>query len=497
MKRIWRLILSILLLCILTGCQFYKSINADLDLVDALGRRNLAEIERAAENGANLDRIWMISTSLNPILYTWRQSPNTNIAKTLLAAGADVNYADSKGRTLLMFASGADAEIYSFEYAARKGSNYDYCELFLQYGADVTATDSIGWCATDYAVSLDGEYWLRILKLLRSYDAPFSKETLNIAVNTVPDGIYQYQKIRYLVEELDLSQQSVSLSPALQAAILGESEQVLQQYEDPASADPALPFYVAAYCDVSAIKKICVQSEDAIPCDAYGNSYLDVAAMLGNDDGVAYLLESYSWPEENKNSALKYAVDGGNVQSARLLLEHGATFQQSGIWEWANNIMDTPAETGNVEMIELLVEYEYPVTESTAWRAMRKAAKGGAIATIAYFEALGYDIDYRANNTDGDESVLCEACSYEQIEVVQYLVAHGADVNAKQKCLPEATLQGNYELVYFLVSCGADPNGATVYSDGSVSSSAYEIAVKYGYTKIIELFDGAENNGDA
>ena len=98
----------------------------------------------------------------------------------------------------------------------------------------------------------------------------------------------------------------------------------------------------------------------------------------------------------------------------------------------------------------MLIQHGYPVNETTAWYAMKNAARTGQTAIIQYWVSLGYDPDYRADDTNGDSSVLQDACWAEQIETVQYLLDIGCDVNAPQKCLPMAVETGNIALVKLL-----------------------------------------------
>ena len=58
--------------------------------------------------------------------------------------------------------------------------------------------------------------------------------------------------------------------------------------------------------------------------------------------------------------------------------------------------MDGASENGNVEITQMLIQHGYPVNETTAWYAMKNAARTGQTAIIQYWVSLGYDPDYRS-----------------------------------------------------------------------------------------------------
>ena len=158
-------------------------------------------------------------------------------------------------------------------------------------------------------------------------------------------------------------------------------------------------------------------------------------------------------------------------------------------WEVFDNIMDCAAQNGNVEIIQMLIQHGYPVTSSTAWYAMKNAAMCGQTAVIQYWVSLGYNPDYNADNTNGDTSVLYDACLAEQLETVQYLLDIGCKVNAAWKCLPAAVETGNIELVRLLLKYGAAVDETTVYEDGSKDFTAKEVAEQNGFGEIMTLLE--------
>lgn len=225
--------------------------------------------------------------------------------------------------------------------------------------------------------------------------------------------------------------------------------------------------------------------------DAADNTLLQIAAMQNNTDVMNFLLKQGSWDTESRDAALRTAIRNGCTEACQLLLDDGTPVITGtvSIWEVFDNIMDGASENGNVEITQMLIQHGYPVNETTAWYAMKNAARTGQTAIIQYWVSLGYDPDYRADDTNGDSSVLQDACWAEQIETVQYLLDIGCDVNAPQKCLPMAVETGNIALVKLLLEHGAAVDETTVYDDGSAERTPKEGAELYGFGEILELLE--------
>jgi ankyrin repeat protein/mannitol/fructose-specific phosphotransferase system IIA component (Ntr-type) len=86
-----------------------------------------------------------------------------------------------------------------------------------------------------------------------------------------------------------------------------------------------------------------------------------------------------------------------------------------------------------------------------------------SLEVVQYLVAHGADINMEDN--DGD-TPLVRAASHGSLDVVQYLVSLGADVNAKgTKPINAAASHGNWEIVKYLVEKGADVNVVAGYSE--------------------------------
>lgn len=72
----------------------------------------------------------------------------------------------------------------------------------------------------------------------------------------------------------------------------------------------------------------------------------------------------------------------GCTEACQLLLDDGTPVITGtvSIWEVFDNIMDGASENGNVEITQMLIQHGYPVNETTAWYAMKNAARTGQTA---------------------------------------------------------------------------------------------------------------------
>lgn len=495
------LFLCICVIVVLVGCyakpsESVNSLSAH-HLEDAISQQNYDDIRFAAESGANMDQVVIDGVSYHPILYLWETSPRPLWIEQVLKNGSNVNYADAKGNTLLMYASGYQPQEYGFQSVSANYSTLDYCKLFLQYGADVSLQNEDGWTALDFAVQLHGDD--ETVDVLLQNGAAVTQQVLQNALSQ-EDSYTDYKKLHRLFTVADPATTArVAIAPILNAAICGENETVQQLSPKAASlsAEEKLQTlcYAAAFCESDTVNLLLSSGFGSLTStDVLGNTLLELAAAQGNTKVLSSLLTQETWSTETYKSALQKAIDGSHTEVCQQLLNAGTPVISGTVdnWEVFNNIMDCAAENGNVEIIDLLVQYGYPVNETTAWYAMKNAARFGQIAVIQYFSKLGYDPDYNSENNSVDTSVLWDACWAEQIETVTYLLREGCNVNAAQKCLPAAVETGNLELVGLLLDHGADVNAATVYEDGSNSLTPQEVAEQHGFGEILTLLEHHE-----
>ena len=90
---------------------------------------------------------------------------------------------------------------------------------------------------------------------------------------------------------------------------------------------------------------------------------------------------------------------------------------------------------------------------------LHSAAESGSLEIVKYLVEHGADVN---GNNEGNLSVLHYAAEFGSLEMVKYLVEHGADVNGNNEgnlsVLHSAAESGSLEMVKYLVEHGADIN---------------------------------------
>lgn len=240
-----------------------------------------------------------------------------------------------------------------------------------------------GWTALDYAVQLDDD--MAAMNLLLSYGAEVTPVVLSHALD-FESAYTHYQRIHKLVALLDSSQTSTILTPIFDAAIRGDNATVqeLATKTDLSEAERLQTLcHAVAFCNADTVRLLLADGFGTIQTiDAADNTLLQIAAMQNNTDVMNFLLKQGSWDTESRDAALRTAIRNGCTEACQLLLDDGTPVITGtvSIWEVFDNIMDGASENGNVEITQMLIQHGYPVNETTAWYAMKNAARTGQTA---------------------------------------------------------------------------------------------------------------------
>ena len=125
---------------------------ADPNTRDIEGRNALMLMSMELRRDNDIERTIEDRETIEPgLLYRRRDRAVQLIGETLLNAGCDINAADNKGRTPLIYA-------VAFGRSA-------VIELFLKRGANINAKDHDGLSALDWAKKSGNEEIIRLLSL--------------------------------------------------------------------------------------------------------------------------------------------------------------------------------------------------------------------------------------------------------------------------------------------------------------------------------------------
>ncbi len=206
-------------------------------------------------------------------------------------------------------------------------------------------------------------------------------------------------------------------------------------------------------------------------------------------------------PDPGGSTPLMYAADHGQVEAMQLLLSHGAkvnAYDDNG-----RTALMYAAEKGSLPAVKLLLknkadinlhptEEEYhSFIDTMAWSPLMFAAYQGHLPVVQYLLDQGAHVNAKGN--EGTAFLL--ACWKGHPAVAKLLFAKGAHIqgtyNGYKPALELAAASGSVELVQFLLEKGADVN-AQMPKDHSEATycdcyTALMQASAHGHTDIVKL----------
>lgn len=206
---------------------------------------------------------------------------------------------------------------------------------------------------------------------------------------------------------------------------------------------------------------------------------------------VRFLLEAGADQEhktDEMHTALMEASMDGHVEVARLLLDSGA--QVNMPTDSFESPLTLAACGGHVDLAMLLLERGANIEEvnDEGYTPLMEASREGHDEMAALLLAQGANINAQTEETQ--ETALTLACCGGFLEVADYLLKNGADLEIGASTpLMEAAQEGHLELVRFLLE-----NRANVHAQTQTGDTALTYACENGHTDVAEvlLYYGAE-----
>lgn len=184
------------------------------------------------------------------------------------------------------------------------------------------------------------------------------------------------------------------------------------------------------------------------------------------------------------NTALQTALYREHVELVRFLLESGASVNMH---KYGDNLLQIAARCNNIDLIKLLLFYGAQVCTPALWpferTAVQAAAEKGNLAILrtlldAMTDTLGYLSINEGPSPIGGRTALQGAAGNGHVEMVECLLALGADVNgptAEQHgltTLQAAARSRNLVIAELVLAAGADTD--TLYGTPSALAIAIE-----------------------
>lgn len=252
--------------------------------------------------------------------------------------------------------------------------------------------------------------------------------------------------------------------------------------------------------------------------DNMGFTALHWAVDCQQRDVVEFLLANKAridLQDKQGQTPLHCTVWNRNTDLAELLISHGAPLEVKN--KYGATVLLSAAANGRKDLVDLLWAKGARFTDN--WTALHRAVQNGHIEVVNFL--LGHGADANAGDDQGNRALhfAAKAC---QMDIVETLLAHGADINIKDKdgqtpmdrfaqssCRDEklekllrehgahmsiwgATGLGTYEEVAKLLK----DNPRLVAAKNHSGQTLLHVAVGYGHPSIVQflLNEGADAN---
>ncbi|CAH2301440.1 ankyrin repeat domain-containing 17 isoform X4 [Pelobates cultripes] len=199
---------------------------------------------------------------------------------------------------------------------------------------------------------------------------------------------------------------------------------------------------------------------------------------------VRFLLEAGADQEhktDEMHTALMEACMDGHVEVARLLLDSGAQVNMPA--DSFESPLTLAACGGHVELAALLIERGANLEEvnDEGYTPLMEAAREGHEEMVALL--LGQGANINAQTEETQETALTLACCGGFLEVADFLIKAGADIELGCSTpLMEAAQEGHLELVKYLLAAGANVHATTATGD-----TALTYACENGHTDVADV----------
>lgn len=228
--------------------------------------------------------------------------------------------------------------------------------------------------------------------------------------------------------------------------------------------------------------------------DAKGDTAMHLAAWCGNVESLAALLRhgaDTDWLSgRDAYSPLWCAINGHQIDAARLLLKHGARVSLRAASGRGLMPLHQAAVTGQSAMCELLLERGAQVNclDDDKNMPLHHAAAAGSVPSVRVLIGSGANIEARQAN---GLTALHWAAHKGHAEVVSVLLDHGARIDVRVEdqgasALHLAAVRGHTAAVGVLVERGANRDVFAIGWDGACGTPI-EMARKRGKSKVVKM----------
>lgn len=488
-KKNLALMVVIILAMFLSACTAGSKIgtilagkDSDKKLYVGIKNGNIEQVKEGIQEGANINKIESIFLSeSNPFIIALTENED-KIAEYLIDQGANVNYSDNLGRSLLMFSA--------------YNTDEEFCNLLIKHGAKVDKADKSGDTALEYALhdssKMNTEQDIdNLITILINQGEKIKSNTLKAALKAdddYGDGHCRYGVMKRILKGLISDGYKSGLDPTLEASMIGNSSKVDELIKSNKMKDETkqqILFYTAAFGNVDTLKLLQENGVDFNSRDRNKNTPLIIASQYGNLQMVKYLLSlgaDIRAQSKDGDTALLKAIRSKNYEVTEYLIKSGAVLK--------DNVLNVASSNGNLDIIKLIISNGYSLNNESLNLAFASALE------YKHFEVAKYLLDKGADPNKENNTItpLEESCLEGNLEAVKFLIDNGASIDGRRvlgRPLNNAAENGNTEVVEYLIKKGANVN---IVSNNNNENTALRSAISGGYFDIVKLL--VENGAD-
>ncbi|CCE77631.1 MULTISPECIES: ankyrin repeat domain-containing protein [Wolbachia] len=195
--------------------------------------------------------------------------------------------------------------------------------------------------------------------------------------------------------------------------------------------------------------------------------------------------------DKHELTPLFYAVMNNDEKMIKFLVEIGNADVNLGKY---NNPLGMAISLGRMELAEYLIDKGADINrqDNIGRTFLHKAAEGGNLAAVKFLVEKGARLDVLDKWNDTPLHVAANVkVNKGHIEVVDYLVKNGADINLTHNYTPIhlAITRGNLDMVKCLID-----NGADLYIKRACDGTPLTYAKQQGQVEIVNYMDGVMSN---
>jgi ankyrin repeat protein len=440
--------------------------------------------------------------NLSP-LYNAMKGGGEREVQYCLDNGEDVNFMDDDGITLLMYTVGTPHNGMTSD----RMFNYKYEQLLIDYGADVNKVGIDGYTALDCAILYGGVS--RYQQILIDSGSIITEKTVDAIkkVMGLMDKSIHYTSLfdqtiaRYVFSSAKEQGIELGLPEILESAVLGDEDKIKEQLKSISALNETektnLLSFTAAFGTADTMDLL-LKSGLKIKKNyevSHDNPF-NVATIYGNIEMLKYF-ESHGHKIEKiaeKYWLINRAVEANQYEALEYLLNHGAKIIKGNKDLDYEGTFSIAAEYNRVDMMKLIIEKSSkPPTDNEIIKAIAGTCDYGQN------EALEYLFDYsKGRNLKVENYLLDNICYDGYLDCGKTLVKNGLSIKGGLLSSPivGAVYNGRIEILEWLIEEGADVNACEDYGNGDFGDPPIVTAVERGYLDIVQMLiaNGAKIN---